>query len=78
MTEVPRVSSAIEKGNENQPSLPETQPLWTVKDTAEFLRLKPETVRLMARHGELPAIKVGKRLWRFRPSEVKDWLDLHS
>jgi excisionase family DNA binding protein len=56
----------------------ESQPLWTVKDTAEYLRLKPNTVRMMARNGDLPAIKVGKRLWRFRIKEVKEWLNLHS
>ena len=55
-----------------------TEPLWTVTEVAKYLRLNSETVRMMARRGELPSIKVGKRLWRFRPSEVKEWLNLHS
>ena len=46
-------------------------PLWTVKDVAQYLQLKPETVRVMARKGKLPAFKVG-RVWRFRQSSVKD------
>ena len=55
---------------------PGTEPLWTVEDVACYLRLKPETVRVMARRGELPCIKVGRRVWRFRSSEIKDWLKL--
>jgi len=51
-----------------------TEPLWTVSEVASYLRLKPETIRLMARNGELPSLKVGKRVWRFRISEVKGWL----
>ena len=51
-----------------------TQPLWTVDEVASYLRLKPETVRVMARNGELPSIKVGRRFWRFRAGEIKDWL----
>ena len=52
----------------------ETEPLWTVDDVADYLRLNPETVRVMARRGELPSIKVGRRVWRFKISEIKDWL----
>jgi excisionase family DNA binding protein len=50
-----------------------TEPLWTVADVAEYLRLKPETVRMKARAKTLPAIKVG-RVWRFRPDEIKGQL----
>jgi excisionase family DNA binding protein len=51
-----------------------TEPLWTVKDVGEYLRLKPETVRMMARARKIPAIKVGKA-WRFRASEIKEILN---
>jgi excisionase family DNA binding protein len=51
----------------------DTEPLWTVEDVAKYLRLKQETVRMMARTNKLPALKVGKA-WRFRSSEVKDVL----
>jgi len=59
-------------------SVPGTEPLWTVEDVSHFLRLTPETVRTMARRGELPSIKVGRRVWRFRSAEVKRWLKLKS
>ena len=78
MTTIPGIHIEDDPSDGNQAPSPESQPLWTVKDTAEYLRLKPETVRMMARNGELPAIKVGKRVWRFRIREVKDWLNRHA
>jgi excisionase family DNA binding protein len=57
------------------PTSKENESLWTVRDVAEYLRLKPETVRGMARRGELPCLKIGPRVWRFRPEEIRDWLD---
>jgi excisionase family DNA binding protein len=50
-----------------------TEPLWTVEEVANYLRVKEETVRMMARTKRLPAMKVGKA-WRFRSSEIKDML----
>ncbi len=47
--------------------------LWTIDETAEFLSLKPDTVRGMARNKRIPAIKVG-RVWRFEPRDIADWL----
>lgn len=46
-----------------------TEPLWTVEEVAQYLRLEPDTVRAMARDAKLPAIKVG-RMWRFRRSAL--------
>lgn len=48
-----------------------TEPLWTVKELANYLRLKSETVRMMARAEKIPAIKVGKS-WRFRANDIKE------
>jgi len=48
-------------------------PLWTVDEVADFLKLQPETIRSMARRGELPAIKLGK-VWRFRKTAIHDML----
>ena len=59
-------------------SLPGTEPLWTVVEVASYLRLEPETIRAMARRGELPSLKLGKRVWRFKPNEVKNWLNMHQ
>ena len=50
--------------------------LWTVEEVAEYLRLQPETVRTKARKGELPAYKVGKRIWRFDIKEINACLKL--
>jgi excisionase family DNA binding protein len=48
-------------------------PLWTVEEVALYLKLQPETVRSMARRGELPAIKLGK-VWRFRKNAIHEML----
>ena len=40
------------------------EPLWTVEEVAQYLRLDPDTVRVMARRGRLPGVRVG-RVWRF-------------
>lgn len=50
-----------------------TEPLWTVEDVAVYLRLKEETVRMMARTNKIPGLKVGKA-WRFRAWEIKEML----
>ncbi len=46
-------------------------PLWTVEEVADYLKLQPETIRCMARRGELPAIKIGK-VWRFRKQAIHE------
>ncbi|OGN94342.1 MAG: hypothetical protein A2Y88_01065 [Chloroflexi bacterium RBG_13_48_10] len=52
-------------------------PLWTVEDVAAFLKLQPETIRSMARRGELPALKIGK-VWRFQQHAIHEMLvNLH-
>jgi excisionase family DNA binding protein len=50
-----------------------SSPLWTVDDVADYLQLQPETIRSMARRGELPAIKLGK-VWRFRKTAIHEML----
>jgi excisionase family DNA binding protein len=48
-------------------------PLWTVEDVADYLQLQPETIRSMARRGELPALKIGK-VWRFQKQAIHEML----
>lgn len=48
--------------------------LLTVNEVAKILRLKPETIRSMARREDLPAIKLG-RVWRFRRSSINQLLE---
>lgn len=45
----------------------------TVNEVAEALRVSAETVRRMARRGELPAMRLGPRMWRFPERAVVDW-----
>ncbi len=56
----------------NDPGL-HTDPLWTVEDVADYLKLQPETIRSMARRGELPALKIGK-VWRFQRHAINEML----
>lgn len=44
--------------------------LWTVKETAAYLKLKPRTVSDMAKDGRLSARRVAGE-WRFDPSDVR-------
>jgi excisionase family DNA binding protein len=50
-----------------------SDPLWTVEDVADYLKLQPETIRSMARRGELPALKIGK-VWRFQKHAINEML----
>jgi excisionase family DNA binding protein len=50
------------------------------KEAAEYLKAHVETVRRMARRGEIPAFKVGKD-WRFLKKSLWLWMqgrDQHS
>ncbi len=55
------------------PPVEEVDSLWTVEDVAGYLKLQPETIRSMARRGELPAIKLGK-VWRFQKTAICEML----
>ena len=60
------------------PEPPRYEPLLNDEQAALFLGgLHPKTVQRMARRGDLPAYHVGK-YWRYRASELSDWLVLHS
>lgn len=54
---------------------PSTEPLWTVNEVARYIRLQPETVRMMARRRKIPGIKVGK-VWRFRATDIREMMRL--
>ncbi len=49
------------------------QGLLTVKEVAHILRMHPETVRVYARAGKIPAIKTGYRL-KFDPGRIAEWV----
>jgi len=47
--------------------------LITVKDVADYLKLKEQTVYLLARQNKIPSLKVGGSL-RFKKSQIDSWL----
>jgi excisionase family DNA binding protein len=48
-------------------------PVWDCTEAARFLRLHPKTVKRMARRGQIPGCRLGRR-WYFRPSELDELL----
>jgi len=48
--------------------------LLTVDEVAEYLRLNRDTVLRKARKGEIPAIKIGYRSYRFYKEQIDEWL----
>lgn len=53
-----------------------TDPLFTVEEVSAYLKVKPGTVRSMARTGKLPAIKMN-RVWRFQKSQINQFIKDH-
>ncbi len=51
--------------------------LLTTQQIAEYLKLKPVSVRRKAKRGEIPSIKVGSRI-RFDKRQVDRWLSQQS
>ena len=49
----------------------------TTREAAELLRAHVETVRRLARRGEIPAFKIGKD-WRFRRDALLRWTETHD
>src|SRR5436309_2543064 len=47
--------------------------LLSTADAARRLGLDPRTIYERVRHGELPAIRVG-RVWRFEPAALDEWV----
>ena len=45
----------------------------TIKEVAEYLKIKEQTVYSLVAKGEIPGFKVGGS-WRFRISELESWV----
>lgn len=58
----------------NQPLMAVSE-LMTPAQTAEFLKIKPRTLRKLTRHGLLPAIKLTGKIVRFRRVDVDSALE---
>lgn len=53
-------------------NLPEK--LWTIKEVAEFLRVKQSVVKYWLYNSDIPHIKLGKH-YRFDPEDIREWID---
>ena len=51
--------------------------LLTLREVAEYLRLKERTIYKWAEEGAIPASKLGSA-WRFRKSDVDEWVEEHK
>ena len=55
--------------------LPVSEPLWTVREAAAFLRLGRNTVYEWAASGKLPSLRLGSRV-RFEPAALRRWVEV--
>lgn len=46
----------------------------SIEDAAEYLGVKPSTIRTWIKTKKMPAHKVGK-LWKFKKSELDEWVN---
>jgi excisionase family DNA binding protein len=53
--------------------LPNFEPVLNSEEAAALLQIHPKTLQKMARQGRVPAFRIGD-LWRFRASELDEWL----
>jgi len=54
-------------------AITEFEPLLDAIEAAALLRIHPNTLKKMARRGEIEARRIG-RCWRFRTSDLNEWL----
>lgn len=46
----------------------------TIKEVAEYLRIKEKTAYRLVAEGKIPGFKIGGS-WRFRGNEIQAWID---
>ncbi len=46
----------------------------TIKEVADYLRIKEKTAYYLVSKGEIPGFKVGGS-WRFKKDEIRDWIE---
>ncbi len=51
--------------------------IMTIKEIAEYLKVKEKTAYKLVAEGKIPGFKVGGS-WRFRKSEIDGWIDKQS
>jgi len=53
------------------------EPLLSDTQVGKLLGLHPKTVQRLARAGEIPSIRIGRK-WRYRATELNRWVELQS
>ena len=48
--------------------------LLNAKKVADILGIRPWTVYQLVKRGELPAVKIGSRIYRFRRESIENWV----
>ena len=48
--------------------------IMTIREVAEYLKLKEKTAYRLVAEGKIPGFKVGGS-WRFRRSQIEQWID---
>ena len=52
--------------------------LWTVRELAEFLHVRPLRVYELVHTGQVPYTRIGARQLRFDPAVIREWLAAHT
>ncbi len=53
-------------------------PMWTVREVAEFLHVRPIRVYELVNARLIPFTKIGLRQLRFDPAAIRQWLDART
>ncbi|MBW1785029.1 MAG: helix-turn-helix domain-containing protein [Deltaproteobacteria bacterium] len=48
--------------------------IMTTKEIAKYLRLHEITICKYAAEGKIPAIRIGRRVWRFDKEAIDNWI----
>lgn len=54
---------------------PEGEPFLTPQEVSDLLQVSVQTVRRWIKDEDLPAYKVGPRMWRIRKIDLDMWLE---
>ena len=49
-------------------------PVMTLKEVAEYLKMKEVTIYKHAQEGKIPGFKVGSK-WRFKKETIDNWIE---
>jgi excisionase family DNA binding protein len=52
--------------------------MWTVREVAEFLHVRPIRVYELVNAHLIPFTKIGRRQLRFHPAAIQSWIDART